>query len=121
MTEKLSLYFNRSEFACKCGCGFDTVDTELLNCLDTLRTFTGKIRITSGCRCPKHNTLVGGREKSYHMWGRAVDIQVEGLLPANVYELLDNLYPGSYGLMEYKNFVHFDTRTGKGYRFPRSG
>ena len=30
---QLSQYFKRSEFACKCGCGFNVVDTELLDVL----------------------------------------------------------------------------------------
>ena len=49
---KLNKYFHRSEFACKCGCGFDTVDTELLKVLTRLRVrFNKPVKITSACRC----------------------------------------------------------------------
>ena len=33
----MSKYFSRSEFSCNCGCGFDTVDFELIQMLDGLR------------------------------------------------------------------------------------
>lgn len=116
MLNWLSTHFKRKEFACKCGCGFDTVDVETMQCLETLRTFTGRIHITSGCRCADHNKSVGGKTNSYHLRGRAVDIQVEGSNPETVYELLNELYPDSYGIMLYPTFVHLDTRTGPAFR-----
>jgi hypothetical protein len=33
----ISENFARSEFRCKCGCGLDTVDTELLRLLENIR------------------------------------------------------------------------------------
>ena len=43
--------------------------------LDPLRERYGKpIRVTSGYRCPKLNTLVGGAPNSQHMRGEAADI-----------------------------------------------
>ena len=43
--------------------------------LDPLRERYGKpIRVTSGYRCPKLNTLVGGSPNSQHMRGEAADI-----------------------------------------------
>ena len=43
--------------------------------LDPLREAYGKpIRVTSGYRCPKLNTLVGGSPNSQHMRGEAADI-----------------------------------------------
>ena len=43
--------------------------------LDPLREAYGKpIRVTSGYRCPKLNTLVGGSPNSQHMKGEAADI-----------------------------------------------
>ena len=45
------------------------------NVLDPLREAYGKpIRVTSGYRCPKLNTLVGGSPNSQHMKGEAADI-----------------------------------------------
>ena len=43
--------------------------------LDPLREAYGKpIRVNSGYRCPKLNTLVGGSPNSQHMRGEAADI-----------------------------------------------
>ena len=43
--------------------------------LDPLRERYGKpIRVTSGYRCPRLNTLVGGSPNSQHMKGEAADI-----------------------------------------------
>ena len=44
--------------------------------LDPLREAYGKpIRVNSGYRCPRLNTLVGGSLNSQHMRGEAADIQ----------------------------------------------
>ena len=44
--------------------------------LDPLREAYGKpIRVSSGYRCPRLNTLVGGSPNSQHMRGEAADIQ----------------------------------------------
>ena len=44
--------------------------------LDPLREAYGKpIRVNSGYRCPRLNTLVGGSPNSQHMRGEAADIQ----------------------------------------------
>ena len=106
----VSKHFSRREFACKCGCGFDSIDAETLQVLEELRdTLREPITITSGCRCAAHNKAVGGSEHSYHLTARAVDISCP--LPANyVYDLLDNRYPNKYGLGRYSDWVHVDTR-----------
>ena len=56
---KISKHFKREEFACKCGCGFDVVDVELLEVLEELRELCGQpITINSACRCKNHNQSV---------------------------------------------------------------
>lgn len=51
--------------------------------LDPLRRIYGKpILITSGYRCPKLNTLVGGVSNSWHTQGNAADIHVASLTEA---------------------------------------
>ena len=35
----LSANFNRAEFACKCGCGFDTVDAKLIDYVQQIREY----------------------------------------------------------------------------------
>jgi len=103
--------FDREEFACKCGCGFDTVDYELLKILQELRDELGSpVHVYSGCRCKEHNILVGGAHKSQHLIGRAADIAVEGYMPHEVYKVLNEKLGSGYGLKKYATFVHIDTR-----------
>lgn len=111
---QLAKYFRREEFACKCGCGFSTVDVELLEILVDCREYFGApVRINSGCRCPEHNKAVGGEKKSYHMDGRAADITVRGVDPTEVAAWFQAAYPDKYGLGVYNTFVHVDSRSGK--------
>lgn len=108
----LSAHFDRKEFACKCGCGFDTIDIETLDVLEMIRLHFGKpVRITSGCRCHNHNRKVGGSEKSQHVFGRAADIQVVDIEPSQVYGFLQEQFPRKYGLGLYQSWIHVDTRS----------
>ena len=71
----LSTHFNRSEFACKCGCGADHVSMELVTRLERLRSFLRiPIVIRSGVRCRTYNAKVGGKPDSAHITGEAADI-----------------------------------------------
>ncbi|MFA5630330.1 MAG: D-Ala-D-Ala carboxypeptidase family metallohydrolase [Porticoccaceae bacterium] len=116
---RISTNFYRAEFACKCGCGFDTVDTELINVLQEIRYRFGKpITITSGCRCASHNAKVNGAKGSQHMLGRAADIKVADTSPKDVYDYLTAAYPDVYGFGLYPTFTHVDTRSGKPWRQP---
>jgi uncharacterized protein YcbK (DUF882 family) len=115
----ISKHFFRSEFACKCGCGQDTVDAELLTVLERVRThFDAVIVINSGNRCPKYNKKIGGSKNSQHIYSRAADHVVHGVNPRDVQEQLDDWYPGRYGIGSYETFTHIDTR---GYRARWSG
>lgn len=109
---QLSKNFKRSEFACPCGCGFDTVDAELLRVLQWLRDQTMQpVRVNSGCRCDLYNTTVGGTPLSYHKKGKAADIVVVGIHPRNVAKYLsENLDSKRFGIGLYSNFVHIDVR-----------
>jgi uncharacterized protein YcbK (DUF882 family) len=110
MSEWNSPFFTRSEFACKCGCGFDTVDFELIRTLEYIREhFDAPVVITSGCRCKTWNEGCDGRPNSYHLQGRAADFKVISVNAADVQDLADNMEVG--GLGRYSNFTHIDTRT----------
>lgn len=107
-------FFTKEEFACKCGCGFDTVSEELLTVLNDIRShYKTPVKINSGCRCPAHNKAEGGALNSPHMEGIAADIVVVGISPKEVYDYFDNLYPNKYGIGLYKNRVHIDVRKTK--------
>jgi uncharacterized protein YcbK (DUF882 family) len=106
----LSDNFNRSEFECSCGCNFDTVDVVLLESLEVIRKHFGQpITITSACRCPKHNALVGGAQRSQHVQGRAADIQVRDTDPSKVADFAEDL---GLSVGRYNYFTHVDSRTG---------
>ena len=106
--------FKRSEFACRCRCGKDTVDAELLQVLHVVRHFyNAPVTITSGHRCEKHNKSVGGAGGSMHLVGKAADIIVEGVEPQDVYEYLCDQYPHCYGIGNYKRWTHIDVRPNK--------
>lgn len=124
LTDNLS----RHEFACKCGCGFDTVDFDLVRILqETADYFFSKadddvvrvsITINSGCRCPAHNKSIGGSKNSRHMKANAADFKLKYVLkdgtkeqinPDKVASRLDKKYKYEYGIGWYKGRTHFDT------------
>ncbi|NTZ40676.1 serine/threonine protein kinase [Enterobacter sp. JMULE2] len=107
----LSEHFSDSEFACHCGCGFNSISTELVVVLEDVRShFNSPVTINSGCRCEKHNAKVGGVPNSQHVQGIAADIVVRGRTPALVADYLERKYPGTYGIGRYSGFTHIDVR-----------
>lgn len=121
--------FSRREFSCKCGCGFDTVDFELLfalqHCADRLKTSAGgnskvSVIVSSGCRCEAHNKKINGTLKSQHLYGRAADVKyfVDGsqIPPAEISDFFSQNYAG-FGIGTYETFNHIDSRSGGGKRF----
>ena len=83
----LSTHFNRKEFACRCGCGFDTVDSMTLEALESIRQ---------------------------HTRGRAADIQVKGVEPSAVADYVASL---GLSVGRYKVFTHVDSRSGLAARW----
>lgn len=111
-------WFNRQEFACKCGCGFDTIDYELSEVLDDVREHFGQpTTVTSGCRCTSHNKSVGGADNSVHTKGQAADLKVKNVRPEAVHQYLINKYKGKYGIGLYSGWVHIDVKTGPARRW----
>lgn len=107
----VSPHFQRHEFACRCGCGFDTVDAQTLEALESIRQhFNQPVTITSGCRCAAHNARVGGARNSQHTHGRAADIRVRNITPSAVAQWIEaNISHVSVG--RYGTFTHIDTRS----------
>lgn len=116
-----SPYFDRSEFACNCGCGQDTVDIDLFKILSGLRQYFGRpISINSGNRCYEYNekvqkeanpNYVSGSSKSQHVLSKAADIVVKGVSPDEVADYLEKKYKGLYGIGRYNTFTHIDSRS----------
>jgi uncharacterized protein YcbK (DUF882 family) len=110
----LSKHFSRIEFACQCGCGFDTVDAQLIDVLEDVRENFGlPIRISSAARCPSHNFDVGGTKSSKHKLGKAADIVIDGVEPEEVHAYIDMTWPDTFGLGSYQTFTHVDVRENK--------
>ena len=108
----LSDNFNRKEFACRCPCGRDTVDSELVKVLEEVRVHFGKpIMISSGHRCHIHNAAIGGSTGSQHLYGRAADFSIEGVTPIDIAKFIDSKYEFKYGLGIYASWIHIDTRS----------
>lgn len=107
---QLSKNFTSEEFACQCGCGYDTPNPELIRMLQVARDLYGKpIRITSGCRCIKHNRNVGGASNSAHLAGKAVDIATP--TGKDRYLIIKSLMAAGFkriGINFKKSFIHAD-------------
>lgn len=81
-------FFRREEFRCpcpRCG-GFPEEPKEkLVRLAEQVRShFDAPAVISSGVRCPEHNREVGGVANSRHLYGRAVDLRVQGQPPEAV-------------------------------------
>ena len=120
-TDKLSTNFKVSEFLCH-GSGCCTegkVDEELVKILQKIRDHFGKpVYISSAYRCETWNKKVGGVSRSYHRYGQAADIKVDGVKPAEVAKYAESIGVLGIGLYETDSdghFVHVDTRTTKSY------
>ena len=106
-----STNFLRLEFRCKCGCGMDTVDVELLHILEMVRAhYKQPVVILSGCRCIFYNRKVGGKPSSQHLKSRAADIRVGNVAPQQIYNFIDSMWPDEYGVGCYEWGVHVDSR-----------
>lgn len=67
--------------SCKCGCGLNNFQPEIIGYnRNLLRILSWHYEteveghVLSGCRCEKHNRKVGGAPNSYHLRGMAEDI-----------------------------------------------
>lgn len=105
----ISKNFNRAEFACKCGCGMDTVDSELLELVQLIRDKFGPIKITSANRCEAHNEKVGGVKGSQHTKSRAADIQPINHSISAVHSFVSENF-NNIGIGLYDSFIHLDSR-----------
>jgi len=116
----LTKNFSRNEFCCRCGCEFDGIDYTLVDMLQTIRSYVGfPFRISSGCRCKKHNKEVGGVRNSQHTLGKAADVHCQiGAL--ELFRTVRKLYRmgaipalGHAQLYVAEDFVHLDVRSKK--------
>lgn len=117
---KITTDFERSEFACPCGCTAQMIDPELVQKMQTVRTKLGKaIKVTSGYRCVKHNAdpKVGGSRTSRHLYGIAADWRTKdrSVNPVALGIIAAAQGFGAVGIYWHDKaaIVHTDTRGGK--------
>jgi uncharacterized protein YcbK (DUF882 family) len=124
---KLTDNFSLQEFQSKDGAPFpNEVVTNLITLakqLQVLRDHLGKpITITSGYRSKEHNMKIGGALDSFHVRGMAADIQVAGMKPKEVAEVIEllikegKMMEGGIGI--YRTWLHYDHR-GKRIRWKK--
>lgn len=107
-------YFDRSEFACKCGrkyCNGYPVEPnqQLVKFAENVRTHFGKpMTVSSGIRCTRHNANVGGVSNSRHLSGKAMDFCVSGKSAAQVLAYVNTLSGIRYAYAINSSYVHMD-------------
>ena len=107
-------YFTREEF--RCGCkgvycnGFPAEPAEaLVRLAEQIRTHYGApVTVSSGVRCPRHNTAVKGVSTSRHLTGRAMDFSVRGQSDAAVLAYVKTLAGVNYAYSMGGGWVHVD-------------
>ena len=105
---------SRHEFACKCGCGCNSMDIETVWVVqDVCDHFRCSVEITSAHRCFTYNRTpeVGSNDESQHPQGRAMDCKFENQNPVEVHLYLCAKYPDKFGFGKYNTFNHIDTRS----------
>ncbi len=114
-TEMISEHFGVWEFKCKDNSRVIVLSKALVELLEKVREhFKRPVVINSGYRTVQYNSqLSNSSPKSQHTLGKAADIRVTGVSPANVYAYLNQLYPNSHGIGIYNTFVHVDVREKK--------
>ena len=111
--KQLSENFKIKEFACKDGSDKILVDVTFVQThLQDIRShFNRPVNVNSGYRTPVYNIRVGGAKNSYHMQGRAFDISIKGVTPAEIARYAASI--GVPGVIQYNTFVHVDSRDNK--------
>lgn len=112
-SKSLSENFKVKEFACKDGSDKILIDVSFVKTyLQDIRSHFGKpVNINSAYRTEAYNKKVGGATNSYHKLGRAFDISIKGVTPAEIAKYAASI--GCKGVIQYNTFVHVDSRDSK--------
>lgn len=100
-------FFSPDEIRSKDGPLF-TTDRAMWMLVQLRHLWGGPLVVLSGYRTPEHNAAVGGAPNSYHMAGRAFDLQCSGPYQASLAACA--VFVGFRGIGTYKTFLHFDNR-----------
>lgn len=111
-----SKYYKEEDFACK-HCGQlpeGGIDPQLIAMVDDICDAIGrKVSITSCYRCYEHNQECGGVENSQHLYGRASDLDAEGIGVDALAQVVTNAQADGIGRYYGDEFVHGDVRDGR--------
>lgn len=104
-----------SEFSCQCSydyCKATLISKKLIKAFEKFRILVDvRLRINSGYRCPQHNQDVGGKPKSRHQAGQAIDISLTTLGHLTRGDIEHAAKSSGFTfLIFYKHFVHCDVR-----------
>jgi uncharacterized protein YcbK (DUF882 family) len=115
----LTKNISRHELACNCGCNFDSMDFETINVVqESCDHFAKKLgvnkvvlHINSAARCLKYNRSIGSTDKSMHTKARAIDYTIDEVSPDELHAYLIDKYDDTFGIGQYDDFTHLDTRS----------
>ena len=116
---QLTKNFNLSEFQCKCGCDMpEFVKKNVEQLAKDLQVIRDKVGVgftpNSAYRCAEHNASIGGVKSSQHLKGKAADINIKGIEPSEVADLVEDLMKTEAitkgGVGRYNSFTHVDIR-----------
>jgi len=108
---KLTPFLSLKEFQCHCRY-LECTRTFILD--DTVRSFTrlrlayGKpLQVNSAYRCQKHNYDIGGRSKSFHKIGGAMDLcPVGDFSPSDLDKIEKLAFDHFEVVLRYESFIH---------------
>ena len=109
---KLSVNFKLKEFQCSDGNDIVIVDSDLVYLLEVIRAYFGRpVVINSAYRTMAYNrTIKNSSPTSQHLEGRAADIRIKDVPPAEVAAFARQMMPDFGGVGTYNSFTHIDTR-----------
>ena len=101
--------FSKEELRCKGSGTLYMPESSVVKLQRARDLFDGPLTIVSGYRSPKHNQLVGGAPKSFHLSGKAFDVETVDFDAGSVAFLHDCLIEAGFtGIGVYRLFIHAD-------------
>jgi uncharacterized protein YcbK (DUF882 family) len=112
----LSEHFNYQEFLCNCPeCsknGEYKIHLGLVGALELLEIkLNKKVKVKSAYRCEEVNEKLGGNHKSFHLYGKAAHIYVDGMAPKELFMAARDIPEiKGLGLNTEEGTIHVDLR-----------
>ncbi len=111
----LSEHFSHRDFRCSCkecrGEGYK-IHLGLVGILEAIfEHFQKPVKILSAFWCEAYNEKLKKEKLSYHVKGKAVHIQVEGVALAEVFKFVETIPEiNGLGFAPQEGYLHIDTR-----------